>query len=158
MSELTVKDLEVTREIPGNPPEKGGPAKIVKVSFEEDEREPEIFATARTHLPSKGDKVPVTDLEFNQQWSRWQFKRKSQDGRGGRSPEETKRIVIQHSQTVAAMREANLVASGKGMLTDDQWQRLVGWLTSEVYGKQTEGVIGGLFQSDVPFDDKDMVP
>lgn len=157
MSELTVKDLEVTREIPGNPPEKGGPAKIVKVSFEEDEREPEIFATARTHLPSKGDKVPVTDLEFNQQWSSWRFKRKqSQDGRGSGqvSPERELRIVRQHSQEQAIRVMAIL---GR-VLSEEEFLNLINWFVADAYRKDKGAVAAWPTTSDVPGDTTGLPP
>src|SRR5262245_42402644 len=109
MTDLIVKGLEVAKEIPGNPAEKGGPAKILKVSFENDERQMEIFATAKTNLPSKGDKIPDSDLVFNEKWNRWERKKKGGGGNGGakgeywdrkekRDIEKDPKIQRQHSQ------------------------------------------------------------
>jgi hypothetical protein len=155
MSDLTVKELEVVRDIPGNPQEKGGPAKVMRVLFEGDDRKPEMFTTARTTLPSVGDKIPEEQLRFNEQWSRWEIAqpggRKPQQG-FKRSPEESKRIVRQHSQDMALRLCAIL-----GYVPDEEtFANYVNWFDDDVYGKLTRGSNAWPMTSDVPADDEDL--
>lgn len=154
MPELTVKEIETVRDIPGNPPAKGGPAKILRVSFEGDDRQPELFATAKTNVPSVGQKVDETRLTFNKQWDRWEFAKQQNAQSGGgfkRSPEETKKIQRQHSQEMALRREANLGAKWTG----EQLRSVINWFEQDIATKDRAVTWDGL-TDDVPADIEDL--
>lgn len=151
MAELTVKDVEVVRDIPGNPPEKGGPAKILKVSFEENDRQPELFVTARTSIPSPGEKIPEERLTFNQQWNRWEFVKQQPSGGGGgsfkRDPKESKAIQRQHSQEMMLRLQALRGAQWTG----DEMRSVTNWFEQDIAGKDRAVTWDGL-SDDVPAD------
>lgn len=156
MAEYTVKDMEVVKDMPGNPEEKGGPAKVYKLSLEEDERQPEMFAVASTVLPMIGAKV---EGEIDDSDPKWPPKFKKAGGRKGggggfqKSPAQEKRIVRQHSQEMALREQAALIAAGHRPLSEEQLENLIGWFEADAYGKQKQGVVAFPMTSDVPGDD-----
>lgn len=84
---------------------------------------------AKTAAPQVGDSlygvVEETDRGLK-------FKSVKQGGfGGGRSPEDRRSIVRQHSQEMVLRREANLIASGKGGLTGEQLAQLIDWFEKD---------------------------
>jgi hypothetical protein len=160
MSEYTLKELEIVREIPGNPESKGGPAKVYDLTLEDadgESRHAELFATARTPLPEVGQKIrgeiDASDTRWAPKWVAEGSRRPGQARAAmGRSPEESKRIVRQHSQSMAVQICAIL-----GHVPDEEtFVNYVNWFDDDVYGKLTRGSNAWPMTSDVPVDDEDL--
>jgi len=154
MPEYTVTDMEVVKEMPGNPQEKGGPAKVLRLSLEEDPRQPELFTVASTPLPTVGEKYEGTieDSPYGPK-----FKRPGGKAQGAgfkRSPADTKAIQRQHSQQIALMKEANIIASGGRPFTHQEMVTAIDYFEDDIKGKA--GTRGFIREDDVPFDNAGM--
>jgi hypothetical protein len=146
MSELTITEVEVAKELPGW---KRKGAKVFRYTVEGDSRRPEDFVVNGTEPKKPGDTIEgIEDGEYGPK-----VKKARKQGGGGfqKSPAQEKRIVRQHSQEMALMREANLVAGGKGNLQSDELRRLIQWFENDAYGK-VQGVEADPMNSDVPID------
>lgn len=156
MATFTLTEIEKVKDI-DNPPEKGGPATVYRLTFEEDPRRPEFYATAKTPVPKPGDKVEgeIEESNFGPK-----FKRAGARGSSGggfkRSPAENRKIVRQHSQEMALRREANLIASGNPALKGEQLRALIDWYENDANGKFSKGVEIDGTTSDVPADQSDL--
>jgi hypothetical protein len=146
MSELTITDVEVAKELPDW---QGKGAKVFRYTVEGDSRRPEDFVVNGTDPKKPGDTIEgIEDGEYGPKVKK---ARRQQQGGFKRSPAESKKIVRQHSQEMALMREANLVAGGKGNLQTDELRRLIQWFENDANGK-VKGVEADPMTSDVPID------
>jgi hypothetical protein len=147
MSELTITEVEIAKELPGW---QGKGAKVFRYTVEGDTRRPEDFVVNGTEPKKPGDTIEgIEDGEYGPKIKKQQ--RRQGGGGFGKSPTQEKRIVRQHSQEMALMREANLVAGGKGNLQSDELRRLIQWFENDAYGK-VRGVEADPMTSDVPGD------
>lgn len=147
--QLTITDVEVAKDLPDW---QGKGAKVYRYTVEGDDRRPEDFVPNGSDPKKVGEAIEgIEDGDYGPKVK----KARKQGGGGGfkRSPAETKKITRMHSQEMALMREANLIASGKGPLKPDQLKQLIQWYENDANGK-VAGVDSDPMTSDVPADDE----
>ncbi len=152
MSELTITEVEVSKELPGW---QGKGAKVFRYTVEGDERRPEDFVPNGSEPKKVGDTIEgIEDSDYGPK-----VKKAQRNGRGGggRSPADTKAIQRQHSQEMALRREANIIARGHKPYDGDQLRSVINWFEEDIKGKN-RGVFWDGFSDDVPGDESDLFP
>jgi hypothetical protein len=148
MSELTITDVEVAKELPSW---QGKGAKVFRYTVEGDPRRPEDFVVNGTEPKKPGDTIEgIEDGEYGPKVKK---ARRQQGGGFGKSPAQEERIVRQHSAEMALMKEANMIAAGKrGPFTGDEMRNVINWFVNDAYGKFKKSPEMDGMSSDVPGD------
>lgn len=149
MSELTITEVEVDKELPSW---QGKGAKVYRLTVEGDERRPELFVPNDQQPPKVGETIPgIEDSDYGPK-----VKRQAKGGGGfKRSPAETAAIQRQHSQDMALQREANMIAAGHRPYTGEQLRSVINWFDEDIKGKDRAIKWDGM-TDDVPADQTDL--
>lgn len=155
MAEYTLKDMEVVKDMPGYAK---GPAKVLMLTLEDPKGEvhqAEMFTMASTTMPVIEQKIEgeIESSDYGPKFRKGGGQRRGPGG--GKSPAQEKRIVRQHSEHMALLRERNLIAAGRSPLTGDELRGLINWFDGDVFGKPKGGVMIDGTTSDVPIDMSD---
>lgn len=151
--QLVITEVEVAKDLPDW---QGKGAKVYRYTIEGDERRPEDFVPNGQEPKKPGDTIPgIENGEYGPK-----VRKASRQGGGGfkKSPEESRKITRMHSQEMALMEQAAIIASGGRPFSEEQMKEQIGWWEADALAKQKQGVIFWPTASDVPADTSDLFP